>query len=116
MRYFSPKPSLPAASGRRKEAEKITFDYEGDARIHGISAEQLALWKENFPALDVESELRKATVWLDANRRKRKYDLRRFLASWLTQAQDRAKIPPGPPRSTETLTEERRIWSDAERG
>ena len=108
---FSPERRENVAPGRRKPPEKIRFDYDGDARLHGVTPEQLAVWKENFPALDVQEELRKATVWLDANRKQRKHDVKRFLASWLARTQDRAKAPP------ETLlTEARRTWSDTERG
>lgn len=111
---FSPERRPTAAPGRRSAGEKISFDYDGDARIHGVTPGQLAVWKENFPALDVSEELRKATVWLDANRKQRKHDVKRFLASWLARAQDRAKSPPGP--HPEILTEGRRNWSSTERG
>ena len=111
---FSPERRENVAPGRRKNPEKIRFDYDGDARLHGVTPEQLAVWKENFPAIDVQEELCKATVWLDANRKQRKHDVKRFLASWLARAQDRAKAPPGP--RTGLLTEARRTWSDTERG
>lgn len=111
---FSPERRQPAAPGSRSAAEKIRFDYDGDARIHGVTPKQLAVWRENFPALDVEEELRKATVWLDANRKRRKHDVKRFLAGWLTQAQDRARSVPVSPRAE--LAEERRSWDAAERG
>ena len=111
---FSPERRRNVAPGRRKTPEKIHFDYEGDARLHGVTPEQLAVWKENFPALDVQEELRKATVWLDANRKRRKHDVKRFLASWLAREQDRAKAPPSV-RTTQ-LTEPRRNWSETERG
>lgn len=111
---FSPERRQTAAPGRRSAKEKISFDYDGDARIHGVTPGQLAVWEENFPALDVSEELRKATVWLDANRKQRKHDVKRFLASWLARAQDRVKSPPGAP--PEILTEGRRNWSSTERG
>jgi hypothetical protein len=111
---FSPDQRKNVAPGRRSAEEKIRFDYEGDAKIHGVTPEQLAVWEENFPALDVPQELRKATVWLDANRKQRKRDVKRFLASWLARAQDRAKSPPEAPPGI--LTEGRRNWSATERG
>ena len=119
---FTPKPESSGVSGNRTAEKRIRFDYEGDSRLHGISPEQMAIWQENFPALDIAEELRKATVWLDANRRKRKHDVKRFLAGWLTQAQDRAsgfRAAPSPPRGDPPgglLTGERRSWSDGERG
>ena len=111
---FSPDQRGNVAPGRRSAGEKIRFDYEGDAKIHGVTPEQLAVWEENFPALDVQQELRKAAVWLDANRKQRKHDVKRFLASWLARAQDRAKSPPE--AHPEILTEGRRQWSPTERG
>ena len=69
---------------------KIFFDYEGDSHLHGITPEQLALWKENYPAIDVETEIKSASAWLDGNRKNRKTDVKRFLVNWLKRAQDRA--------------------------
>ena len=76
--------------GDTKERAKITFGYETDAKIHGITPEQLELWRESFPAISVELELKSASAWLDANRRNRKYDIKRFLVNWLKRSQDRA--------------------------
>jgi|GEM_PF-6945745 len=87
----STKPEKSGITGMEK-SEKIFFDYSGDSRIHGITEQQLSLWKENFPAIDVEKELKYASSWLDANRKNRKKDLKRFLSSWLIRAQDRAPV------------------------
>lgn len=77
----------PVASGR--SSEKIFFDYDGDRRLHGITKDQLAMWKGIYDALTVEEELRKASAWLDAN--KRKIDIKKFLVNWLNKAQDHAR-------------------------
>ena len=73
---------------------KIYFDYEGDAKIHGITYKQLARWKEQCPAIDVEAEIKSASVWLDGNRKNRKTDVRRFLTNWLIRKQDQARKTP----------------------
>ena len=86
---FSPEPEKSGNPGCRKKA-KIFFDYEGDAKIHGIDQKQLDLWKENFPAVDVEKELKTMSAWLDANRANRKTNVKRFIVNWLTRTQDRA--------------------------
>lgn len=91
----SPEPENSGTPGKRGDREKIFFEYEGDKKIHGITPEQLALWKENYPALDVEQELKKASSWLDANRKNRKKDVKRFLVNWLNRQQDRAPKAPG---------------------
>lgn len=88
----SPEPEKSGNPGTRKPQLKIFFDYEGDSRIHGITPEQLALWKENYPAIDVETELKSASAWLDGNRKNRKTDVKRFLVNWLKRAQDRAPV------------------------
>ena len=87
----TPEPGRPGGPGRRNPpAERLFFDYDGDRKIHGITTEQLSYWREMYPALDVESELKKASAWLDGNRKNRKVDLMRFIVNWLNKAQDRA--------------------------
>ena len=88
---ITPEPGKPGSPGRRNPpAERLFFDYDNDRKIHGITPELLAYWREMYPALDVESELKKASTWLDGNRKNRKTDLKRFLVNWLNKAQDRA--------------------------
>ena len=93
----SPKPENSGSSGaalKPGKPEKISFDYEGDSKIHGITSEQLTRWKEQFPALDVDAELNAASAWLDGNRKNRKTDIRRFLTNWLIRKQDSAREAP----------------------
>ena len=87
---ITPEPGNPGSPGRRNAAEHLFFDYTGDRKIHGITTELLSYWREMYPALDVEAELKKASTWLDGNRKNRKTDLKRFLVNWLNKAQDRA--------------------------
>ena len=104
--------------GDTKERAKITFGYETDAKIHGITPEQLELWRESFPAISVELELKSASAWLDANRRNRKYDIKRFLVNWLKRSQDRAArvtVPNDRERHPDILYENTR-FSENERG
>lgn len=86
---ITPKPGeSPGSSGKRNA---VFFDYTGDGKIHGITPEQIQYWRETYPAIDVEAELNKATAWLDANRKNRKIDVKRFLVNWFNRTQDRAK-------------------------
>ena len=78
-------------SARTRKRDKIFFAYEGDGKIHGITQWQLQYWIESFPGINVEDELKKASSWLDGNRKYRKYDVKRFLVNWLIKAQDQAK-------------------------
>ena len=46
-------------------------------------------WNLAFPACDIELELRRMAVWLEANPTKRKSNYARFIANWLTKTQDK---------------------------
>lgn len=71
-----------------KRQQTVTFGYDHDSKIHGITAELLEYWKAQFPAVDIAQEIRSAEAWLDSNRTKRKHDIKRFLVSWLTRRQE----------------------------
>ena len=108
-----------AEEGGAKKHEKVFFDYDGDSRIHGITPEQIGRWHEQFPALDLEAELKAASAWLDGNRKNRKTDLRRFLTNWLIRTREKARSDArGGPRDFDlgVLPEKRRVWSATERG
>ena len=52
-------------------------------------SELLPAWTLAYPAVDVMAEIRMAHAWEVANPTRRKKDRARFLASWLSRAQDR---------------------------
>jgi len=81
----------PADKTSAVKIPKIYFGYESDGKIHGINAPLLKYWKEQFPAIDVEQEIRNASVWLDSNRKRRKKDVKRFLTNWLLRKQESAR-------------------------
>jgi hypothetical protein len=101
--YFSLEPEIDSGN-RGKQMEKISFDYEGDCKFHGIDDETMERWREAYPALDVDYEILSAGSWLDANRKNRKYDIKRFLVGWLKRAQDRAKTQTYNNRDTKDYT------------
>lgn len=76
-----PEESTPLASH-----EKIVFDGRQFLNING----ELSVWREAYPAINVEAELRKAAAWLVANPKNKKSQYGRFLNSWLSRAQDSA--------------------------
>ena len=55
--------------------------------------EDIEMWKEAFPEIDVESELRKCAAWNDANPSKRKTHkgIKRHIVAWL--GSDRRQLP-----------------------
>ena len=52
--------------------------------------------QELYPAIDVREEIRRAKAWLLANPRNAKKDWKRFINSWLSRAQDKARAPARP--------------------
>mgnify|MGYP001573014906 CR=1 FL=1 len=62
---------------------------------HGISDEQVALWAEAYPAVDVDLELRQMGEWCKSNgARGKKQDWKRFIVNWLKRSQDRGGSEP----------------------
>lgn len=64
-----------------------------DKTEYDVLEKDVALWRELYPALDVEQELRNMKGWLDANpkNRKTKNGIKRFINGWLSREQNRAK-------------------------
>jgi hypothetical protein len=89
-----------------KRQPAVTFGYDTDAKIHGITPELMEYWKTQFPAVDIEQEIRSAEAWLDSNRVKRKHDIKRFITSWLTRTQEKASARATTPQSN-TYTQRR---------
>lgn len=102
------------SSSPKQSAPRITFGYESDGKIRGITKVQLDLWKENFPGIDVEVELGKASAWLDANRKQRKSDIKRFLVNWLMRAQEKSR--PGRPPASSAILKSNPVFEPGERG
>lgn len=72
----------------RKKAISLTLN---DKTEYWIFEDQIAEWKELFPAVDVMQELRKMRSWLDSNtsRRKTKRGILRFVNGWLSKEKDK---------------------------
>jgi hypothetical protein len=67
--------------------EKISFSaQEGWKGINGY----LAIWKEAYPAINIENALAQARAWLIANPNNKKKNYARFLTNWFSREQDRA--------------------------
>ena len=62
-----------------------------DKSSYDVPLDKIALWKETYPAVDVEQELRKMVAWSHSNptRRKTRRGVNRFINSWLAREQDR---------------------------
>lgn len=59
-----------------------------------VFEDDVAKWRELYPAIDVLQELRNMCGWLDANpkNRKTRSGVKRFINGWLSKEQNRAKV------------------------
>ncbi|EQD73873.1 hypothetical protein B1A_04736 [mine drainage metagenome] len=74
---------------QRKSTPGVTFDQ--DAGKFVIHDQRLnTLWRQAYPAINIEAELNRAAVWLIANPKNKKSNYARFIGSWFSKAQDRA--------------------------
>lgn len=76
-----------------------------DSGWSGITEQDRAAWASAYPAVDVEQELARATVWLRANPAKAcKRNYRRFLANWFSRTQDRGGTACVAPRGSQAAS------------
>ena len=77
-----PEKSAPSPSGIQLILNDKTF--------YDVPMDKLALWREAYPAVDIEQELQKMRAWLDSNptRRKTRKGIDRFINNWLAKSQD----------------------------
>lgn len=67
---------------------KINFNFT-TKEWENITENNMAFWKDTYPACDIEKELKKAKGWLVGNPKKKKSNYMRFINNWLSKAQDR---------------------------
>lgn len=76
----------PPAGGIPDDLRGLAL-YEADGKLCRAWGELLGAWRAAFPRLDVLAEVRKAHAWESANPARRKTDRRRFLNTWLGNAE-----------------------------
>ncbi|MBD5463649.1 MAG: hypothetical protein HDR24_11450 [Lachnospiraceae bacterium] len=61
-----------------------------DKSFYDVPLDKIALWKEAYPVVDVDQELKRIIAWLDSNptRRKTRRGIERFINRWLAREQD----------------------------
>lgn len=61
-----------------------------DKSYYDVPLDKIAMWKDTYPAVDVEQELKKMVAWLDSNptRRKTRRGIEKFINNWLSRTQD----------------------------
>ena len=52
----------------------------------GDIEQNIPIWQEAYPGINIESEIKKAKAWLYSNPKKSKSDFRRFINNWLIKA------------------------------
>lgn len=64
-----------------------------DKTEFGITEEDVSGWKAAYPAVDVMQEIHEMRAWLEANptHKKTRTGIRRFIVSWLSREQDKAR-------------------------
>lgn len=64
-----------------------------DKSFYDVPLDKIDLWKETYPAVDVEQELKRMIAWLDSNptRRKTRRGIASFINRWLSSEQDSGK-------------------------
>ncbi len=69
-----------------------------DKSEHGVTKTEVDTWKELYPAVNIEQELRNMKGWLISNptKRKTKKGINRFINNWLSREQDKGYKQPQP--------------------
>jgi len=83
--YLSLRLRLRKEGSLKKE---ISFSFE-DRKFFNISIEDKAGWKDAYPAVDIEAQLRIMREWLLANPTRKKSNYRQFINNWLNREQNK---------------------------
>ena len=93
-------PDQHTAQSAKVERAVITITLN-DKSEYPITEDDIAGWKDLYPAVDIMQELRKMKGWADANPSKRKTSrgIKRFINAWLSREQDNyhGSAPSAPP-------------------
>lgn len=82
---------------KNKGGCKVNFNWTSK-QWEGISPEKRELWRQAYPACDIDIELARATAWLLENPDKgHKSRWGRFVTNWLSRSQDRGGTRGGAP-------------------
>lgn len=78
-----------------------------DKTFYDVPLEKIDAWKDVFPAVNVEEQLKRMVVWCNANptRKKTRRGIERFITNWLSREQDRGGRYCGGVRSKNNLEE-----------
>ena len=66
----------------------ITFNFE-NCRFEGIPNRRMELWRDAFPAVNIELDMKRAALWILDNPKKKKKYWGRFLTNWFARTQEK---------------------------
>lgn len=93
---------------------KIAFDVVTGAWMY-ILEKDFKIWRDAYPACDIQQELYRAAAWIVANPQKgKKKNYRRFLTNWLARCQERGGTHGFSADKTLTADEQAAILRQAE--
>lgn len=75
------------AQNPKQKKQKIIFDGH---LITGYTTDAMEALSKAYPAIDITTEIMKASAWLVANPKNVKKNVARFVNNWLARAQDKA--------------------------
>lgn len=85
---LAPNETKKRVRSARLHTDDITFDYETGA-YSNITDKDFELWKDAYPAVNMDVALNQSAAWLKANPTKRKKNYRRFITNWMSRKQER---------------------------
>lgn len=88
-----------------------------DKTVYDVPIPNIEMWKEAFPAVDVEGELFRMNAWLNSNplKRKTRRGINRFINTWLSKVQDKGGSKYIPKPTIKKQVEEEQaldLWGD----
>jgi hypothetical protein len=118
------EPTHTSASEPAGGGPSYTFPVVGKGtKTWTLPADELDRYREAYPDLDIDAEMRKAQRWCETNSAKRKTrtGMLRFLTSWLNRAQNsgrgtRASPPPGMSEREVRNVEATKAWLEKRDG
>lgn len=88
------KDVMPGAASAPSDRKVFISLILNDKSLYPVYEDQLPHWKELYPSVNVEQELRKMSGWCEGNpkKRKTKTGVNKFINNWLSKTQDRGGI------------------------
>jgi len=74
-----------------KKKEKIFFDFK-KKKFLNIDIEDLAGWKDAYPLVDINQQIKEMREWLLADPSREKSNYKKFITNWLSRQQDKGGI------------------------